>query len=316
MMAHQSLMRKPSGTSGERVLVLCSLGPMFDRVARERSYLLSPDGLNPAADDQLENVWAVVVRSGIAVDGEFLDRMPHLRLIIRAGSGVDNIDQAELALRSIRLRVRKHASARSVAELGMAGLISLARRMPEGTWSLIQRSWRKEQLIGESIATLRVVIWGAGPVGRACARLLAPAVRDVRFLKWPSVPKGFATTSLATALHSADVHFLCLPLRPSTARILDETVLDRVREARPYLVNLGRLELMDPAAVVSVLRQDGLRGVFVDALDSSDVSWVARVLNEQPINFLATPHLGAQRMDVLEALGSWVIAELDRAQTG
>lgn len=298
-----------------RVLVLCALGRPFEDAARGRGFALHPRGLDGLTGVELDEVRALVIRSGVAVDRELLARLPALRHVIRAGSGVDNIDQEELAARSISLVVRKAASADAVAEVALAGLVALARRLPAGAWSLREGRWSKSELVGDALSELRVVVWGAGPVGRACAARLAPVVRDTAFVAWPSA-SDVPSLPRDEALATADAHVLALPLRPATRALFDAQLLGRAAAKRPYLVNIGRLDLMDRDATLAALRGDELRGVYIDAIDPGHVAWAAAALGGEALNLWISPHLGAQRHDVLDALAGWVLDELEKVGLG
>ena len=291
------------------VLVLCSLGDRFEASARRDGFLMRSDGLSDDDLSRLADIRVVVLRSGIALDRPLLDRMPALRHVIRAGSGIDNIDTDALEARSISLTLRKAASAQAVAEIAFAALISLARRMPEGSAALRHGEWAKSRLVGDEISRLDVAIWGAGPVGRACATSLQDQVRSVHFVAWPSAP-DVSTIDRREAIASADVHLLALPLRPTTRSIIDAKLLEAMAPRRPYIINIGRADLMDRDAVIDALGRDRSRGVFLDAIDAHDIEWVRPVTEAGPMNLLVTPHLGAQRADVLDGLGDWVLERL------
>ncbi|CAN5520520.1 hypothetical protein BH24CHL9_BH24CHL9_03710 [soil metagenome] len=297
------------------MLVLCSLGGPFEDTARRRGFALHPNGLDETPEADLEEVRALVIRSGVAVDRAFLARLPALRHVIRAGSGVDNIDQAELAARSISLAVRKAASADAVAEVALAGLASPARRPPLGQGSLRAGRWDKSDLVGDVLAGVRVVVWGAGPVGRACAARLRPLVGNVSFVAWHSA-RDVPSLSRDEAVATADAHVLALPLRQNTRQLFDAELLGQMAAKRPHLINIGRLDLMDREAVLAALRDDGLRGVYIDAIDAGHVAWAAEALAGEPLNLWISPHLGAQRSDVLDTLGGWVLDELEGADLG
>jgi D-3-phosphoglycerate dehydrogenase len=240
-----------------------------------------------------------------------LERLPSLRWVIRAGSGVDNLDLAVMEARGVRLLRNPHLSAQAVAELALGSLIMLTRRVPLAHALIAAGRWAKAELIGESIARIHAVIWGAGAVGRACHTALTPHCASVRFAAWRSVPPELPTVAPEEALHHADAHLLSLPLREDTRNWMGPRTLEQVRGRRPYLVNVGRFELMDLEAVLASLGRNELRGVFIDPIDSEHVPFLPSQLKRSPpMNLLFAQHLGAQRQDVLDAVGDWVLERL------
>lgn len=292
-----------------RLAVLCDLGAEFASWARDRpSVWIGPQSLWP--ERWSAGCEGVVVRSGVCIDQAFLIARPNLRLVVRAGRGVDEIDVAGLAERGIELRIAPAFSARSVAELVLSALVQLARRVPEAQAHLRHGVWAKERAIGESTSELTVAVWGAGPVGRAVAEALIPAVGSVFFVDWPSIDPDLPRRPLEVVAASCDGIVLCLPLRAATRQIVTSAILVSLRR-RPYLLNVGRHELLDFEAVVKALRAGDLRGLYLDAVNERDIAPVVDLLNGPPTNVLVSPHLGGQRSDVLAVLGRWVADQLE-----
>lgn len=267
----------------------------------------------PAADDPLARaVLGVVVRSENRVDAAALDRLPNLQFVLRAGSGTDNLDIPLLVARGVEIVRHPSVAADAVAELASTALTALARRMPIATALLARGHWGKWELVGDDVASLRAVVWGAGPIGLAVGKWLERVCEDVRFARWPSVPDTLPTVATDEAMASADVHLLCLPLRASTVGLFGREAFDRMADRMPYLINIGRLEVMDLASAVERARLGLLRGVFVDPIDEEDVAFVVPLLEGEPANVLLTPHLGAQRADIGAVTMDWVIREVER----
>jgi D-3-phosphoglycerate dehydrogenase / 2-oxoglutarate reductase len=252
----------------------------------------------------------IVVRSSETVDRSMLVAMPALRFVIRAGNGLDNIDVEELHRRNIALIRNPNLSAEAVAELALGGILSLVRRIPEAMGLLRQGTWAKNRLIGESLSQLNVAIWGGGPIGLACYRILRERCAGIRFASWPSLPDEVRHLSVVPDELSltSDIHLMCLPARPETIGLFGEAFIRSVRRCRPYLVNVGRYELLDTAKAIRALKLGHLRGLFIDPINSEDVAELAQLLRgSEDLNVIVTQHLGAQRVDVSAAMGEWVI---------
>ncbi|MFF2044094.1 NAD(P)-dependent oxidoreductase [Kitasatospora sp. NPDC058170] len=263
----------------------------------------------------------VVLRSETALGAAELAELPALTDVVRPGSGTDNIALDVVAARGIRLHRNADVSAEAVAELAVAGLTVLCRRMGLGYRWLLDGTFAKHRLMGESLADQRVVVWGAGPIGRAVHRRLGMLGVPSGFVRHPSVPDGLPVVDPDEATAESDVHVLAVPLRPATRRMVDEAWLARVAPRRPYLVNIGRYELVDQDAVAAALVGDRLRGCYLDPVDAGLAAEVDRFLSAtRDANVFATQHQGAQRSDVRGVLDTWAVQRildvLSRQQSG
>jgi D-3-phosphoglycerate dehydrogenase / 2-oxoglutarate reductase len=290
------------------VLVLCQLGDAALRAMDERFAVIPDARLD---DGSHPGVRGLIVRSGIGVGDDLMARFPDLEFVVRAGSGSDNIDLAAAARRGVAVRRNAGASAGAVAELALASLLALARRLPEGMALARLGVWGKARLVGEPAGGLAVAVWGGGVVGQACGRLLAGCCAAVRFAAWPSLPAELPAGPAEDLPGWADAHVVCLPLRESTRRFVGPAFLRRARARRPYLVNVARYDVLDNAAVAAALLRGELRGVAIDPIDRDhlDDAVACFRLREVAANVQLTPHLGAQRADVMDQVGLWAVGE-------
>ncbi|MFJ4097681.1 NAD(P)-dependent oxidoreductase [Kitasatospora sp. NPDC089913] len=250
----------------------------------------------------------VVLRSEANLGAAELAELPGLTDVVRPGSGTDNIALDVLEARGIRLHRNADVSADAVAELAVAGLTVLCRRMGVGYRWLLDGTFAKHRLMGEPLAAQRVAVWGAGPIGRALHRRLEMLGMDTGFVRHPSLPDGLPVFDRAEAMAEADVHVLAVPLRPTTRRMVDEAWLAGVAARRPYLVNVGRYELIDQDAVAAALQEDRLRGCYLDPVDAGLAAETDRFLAAtRDANVFATQHQGAQRSDVRGVLDAWAV---------
>lgn len=254
---------------------------------------------------------AVVLRSECRLDRSVLDELPRLRHVIRAGSGTDNIDLAELSRRGIMLSRNPAVSAVAVAELALGGLTMLCRRVPLGHAMLRLGLYAKEALIGDELTSLRLVVWGAGPVGQAVARRAREDGMDVRFAAHRSVPRDWPQVPGEVARLEADAHVIALPLHTGTVGMVNGNWLRGTLPRRPYLVDVSRFGITDLAAVEMALMADELRGFYLDPIDARHAKDVSAFLQRvECANVLVTQHQGAQRADVRAELDRWVIETL------
>ncbi|WP_338672587.1 NAD(P)-dependent oxidoreductase [Streptomyces sp. SCSIO 30461] len=254
----------------------------------------------------------VVLRSGVRLGERELDALPRLRHVVRTGSGIDHIDVSALQRRGITLHRNADAGAAAVGEWVLASALALARRIPLGQHALLLGRHEKEACMGVPLGTLAAGVWGAGPVGLAAGRGLAPHVARTAYAAWPSNPPGLRELSQAALMEQSQVHVIALPLRATTRQFIGEEFLTRVSPYRPLLICAGRLETLDVAACLQALADGGLSGLALDPVELEHLPLLAG--STAPLNLLVSPHIGAQRADVRGALDRWAI-DLLRAIT-
>jgi D-3-phosphoglycerate dehydrogenase len=258
----------------------------------------------------------LVVRSNVRLTGDLVGRLPRLRLVMRAGSGLDNLPLAELRRCGVAVvAVGGGPSAPAVAELAAQSTVALLRRVPVATAELAAGRWAKDRCVGEEIAGAVVAVWGAGPVGRATERLLSGMGARAYFVAHPGTPPGAPTMAKDRLVATARVHVFALPLRPDTRHVVERAMLDRLRPARPHLVNVGRWDLFDMPAVVAALHRDELSGVAVDPVDREHMPAAAELVARwadpvRPLNLQLLPHLGATTVETHRRVASAVIDTL------
>ncbi|MEU6233048.1 NAD(P)-dependent oxidoreductase [Kitasatospora sp. NPDC047058] len=258
------------------------------------------DGSEPVHD----TTEIVVLRSGVRLGAEQLQYFPALRHVIRAGSGLDGLDLPELARRGISVHRNPLPAAASVAQWALAAVLSLGRRIPLGQSALAAGVHFKAGCVTRPLAEARLAIWGAGPIGQACEVALAPHVGDIAYAARPSIPDGTRQLPAAALADWADIHLVALPATPENQGRFGADFLAAARERRPMLVCVGRLATLDVAACLEALDDGDLAGLALDPVEREDMRLLPR--GGPPRNFIATPHIGAQRTDVRDQLDDWV----------
>ncbi|MFK0154289.1 NAD(P)-dependent oxidoreductase [Streptomyces sp. NPDC090493] len=262
-----------------------------------------------SADPQLAaRAEVLVLRSGHRLDAWQLAQWPRLRHVIRAGSGLDGIDVHGLAARGVTVHRNPEPAAEAVAEWTLAALLALARRIPYGHAALLEGRHAKRHCLAPPVSRMRTAIWGAGPVGRACATALAPHVAEIAFAARRRLPDTLPQRP-GTALPTwADAHIVALPLTEENSGMFGTEFLTSVRERCPLLICVGRLGTLDVPACLRALADGGLAGLALDPVEESDLPlWPGEAM-PGPLNLIATPHIGAQRHDVRAVLDGWAAA--------
>ncbi|MDT0453760.1 NAD(P)-dependent oxidoreductase [Streptomyces hesseae] len=257
----------------------------------------------------------IVLRSGLRLGRSELGALPSLRHVIRAGSGLDGIDTGLLAERGISVHRNPGASAPAVGEWCLTALLSLARRIPLGARGIDRGEHLKAACMSSvPVSTMNVAVWGAGPVGRACADALAPHVAHTVFAARPSIGQDLAQMPAEDLPGWADAHVVAVPHTIANTALVSTDFLRDSAARKPLLIVVGRLATVDITACLRALDTGLLSGLAVDPVEASDIHHFPS--GPKPVNLLVTPHIGAQRGDVRERLDAWVTETARALLTG
>jgi D-3-phosphoglycerate dehydrogenase len=259
-----------------------------------------PDGL-PAA---LANADALVVRSAVQVDDALMEKAPKLRVIGRAGVGVDNIDAEAATRRGIVVMNTPGANAVAVAELTIGLMLALARKVPAANSTMHAGKWEKKSLQGSELRGKTLGILGLGRIGLEVARrargfgleiigsdpFVSAAVARENGIRLVTVDELFAGSDYLT-LH--------VGLTPQTADVINAKTLATMKKG-VRIINCARGELIDDAALVEALKSGQVAGAALD------------VFREEPLknsayaeldNVILTPHIAGSTGEAQEAVG-------------
>jgi D-3-phosphoglycerate dehydrogenase len=247
---------------------------------------------------------ALIVRGATKVTAQVLEGAPSLRVVVRAGTGLDNVDQDAARARGIRVSNTPAANAVSVAELVFGLLIALERRIVEASRSLREGRWEKSAGNSRELAGRRLSLIGFGRIGREVARRAAAfdmpvAAYDPLLPAWPEEFARVPRVSLEEALARADVLSLHVPLTAETRGLIGERQLEAL-PAGAVLVNAARGGLVDETALEAALASGHLRGAALDVFAAEPPGRLA--LLERP-DVIATPHLGASTLEAQRRAG-------------
>jgi phosphoglycerate dehydrogenase-like enzyme/thymidylate kinase len=269
-----------------------------------------------AAGDRLKALVAdrevLVFRSGVTIDADLMGRAPDLKLLIRAGSGLDNLDLGYAAQRGIRLMRIPEPGARAVAELSFGLMLGLARQILLADQALRQGRWLKNDLEGHLLGGKTLGILGAGNIGSLVGRMAA--AWDMRVLACVAHPtperaaefarQGMRLTSLDEMLADADFLSVHVPLSDATRNLVDAGTLARMKRGS-FIVNLARGGVVNEAALLSALQSGHLRGAGLDVHEQEGPGRVSPLAGLA--NVLLTPHIGASTVDTQRAIGERVL---------
>jgi phosphoglycerate dehydrogenase-like enzyme len=262
---------------------------------------------------------AIVFRSGVSISSEVLAAATDLRLLVRAGSGLDNLDLEQVRRRGIDLRRVPGPGAQAVAELTFGLMISLARGIALGDRLLRQGHWAKSELIGYNLTGKTLGIVGLGSIGSRVAALgSAWGMHPVGVVDSPSpertaefAARGIELTDLDGVLAVADFLTIHVPLSDRTRGMIGAAELARIKPGA-FLINVARGGVVDEAALFVELQPGGrLRGAGLDVHVNEGEGKVSPLATLP--NVVLTPHIGATTVDAQREIGREVVAIVDAA---
>lgn len=266
---------------------------------------------HPAGDPGLADCEALILRSGVELSEEVLRQAPELRLVVRAGSGLDNVDLAYLEGRGIRLVRVPGPGARAVAELTFGLMLAVTRRIAEADRQMRLGMWRKTQLAGPLLEGSTLGVVGVGRIGTIVGQLgvawgmtaigCGQGPRDV--LAGQSAT-GIQQTSFDNCVAEADVLSLHVPLTPSTRHLVDAEVLSRLKPSA-VVINTARGGVLDEYALYSALKYGRIAGAGLDVHERESDGTVPRLA--ELANVVLTPHIGAMASESQRRIGERVV---------
>ncbi len=255
--------------------------------------VVSPDPNAPPAD--LRDVVAIVTRGRGRIRADLIDRCPSLRVIARAGAGLDNLDTGHAAARGIPVVFSPGSNTRTVAEhtIGLVldvvrGITRTARQVAAGGWER-RSGYQCDELHG-----LRLCVVGHGAIGSRVAVLAHAFGMDVVVAAHGGRSGGascpWPVLQLEEALATADVVSLHVPLTPTTHGMMDARRI-RAMKRGAFLVNTARGEVIDQGALVAALQDGHLGGCAADVLATEPPAPSDVLL--QFDNVVLTPHVAS-----------------------
>ena len=259
-----------------------------------------PDGL-PAA---LAEADALVVRSAVQVDDALMAHAPKLRVIGRAGVGVDNIDAEAATRRGIVVMNTPGANAVAVAELTIGLMIALARKLPAANTTMHAGKWEKKNLQGAELRGKTLGILGLGRIGLDVARRARGFGMEILGTD-PFVSaavareNGITVVPIEELFAKADYLTLHVGLTPQTHGIINAKTLATMKKG-VRIVNCARGELVVEADLVAALQSGHVAGAALDV-------FTVEPPKESPYfaldNVILTPHIAGSTAEAQEAVG-------------
>jgi D-3-phosphoglycerate dehydrogenase len=247
---------------------------------------------------------AIVVRSATKITPDIIAAAPRLRAIARAGTGVDNVNVEAASARGIVVMNAPGANSISVAELALAQILALARKLPAADASMKQGIWDKKSFLGEEIRGKVLGLAGLGRIGQEVARRaqafeMTVIAHDPFISAQVASDLGIELVTLDELCARADYLSLHMPSTPQTKRTFNADRLARCKQGLK-IVNTARGDLIDEAALVAALESGHLGGAALDVYDAEPTK--DHTL-QKLAKVVASPHIAASTREGQELVG-------------
>ena len=255
---------------------------------------------------------AVVVRSATKIRADVLDEKSSVKVIGRAGIGVDNIDVSRATELGVVVLNTPDANAKTTAELAVAHIFSLSRNLTLADASVRAGTWERSRFTGTEIAGKTVGVVGYGTIGRMVAEIcraigLAVLVHDPFVADSVIDGDGHAPSALAKLLKSSDYVTIHTPGSKETMGLIGAKELGMMKKSA-YVIQCARGGIVDEGALAKELKSGGIAGAAVDVFTTEPVA-PDNVLLKAP-NVAFTPHLGASTAEAQRATGLAIARQL------
>jgi D-3-phosphoglycerate dehydrogenase len=260
---------------------------------------------------------ALLVRSATNVDAEVLTAAPKLKIVARAGVGLDNVDVDTATERGVLVVNAPTSNIHSAAEHALALLLSAARQIPAADASLREHAWKRSSFSGTEIFGKTVGVVGLGRIGQLVAqRLAAFGAHIVAYDPYVSPARaaqlGIELLTLDELLVRADFISVHLPKTPETAGLIDKEALAKTKPG-VIIVNAARGGLVDEAALAEAVTSGHVRAAGIDVFTSEPCT--DSPLFDLP-QVVVTPHLGASTTEAQDRAGTDVAESVKLALAG
>ena len=296
-----------------KVLISDKLSPAAVDIFRQRGIETTfKPGLSPADLRAIIGEYdGLAIRSATKVTRELLDAAPNLKVVGRAGIGVDNVDVKSATARGVIVMNTPFGNTITTAEHAIAMMFALARQIPEASASTRAGKWEKNRFMGVELTGKTLGLIGCGNIGSIVAeRAVALKMKVVAYDPYLSDKKaldlGVEKADLDTLLSRADFITLHTPLIDATRNIISREAIAKTRKG-VRIINCARGGLVDEVALAEALKSGHVAGAALDVFETEPAT-------DSPLfaleNVVCTPHLGAATAEAQENVALQVAEQM------
>jgi len=279
---------------------------------------ISPDISYEELKGKVRNYDVLVVRSRTKVTREIIEAGEKLKVVGRAGAGIDNIDVEAAKEKGVKVLNTPEAPAIAVAELTIGLLLSLARQIPRADSSMKEGRWAKKEFKGWQLNGKTFGVIGLGHIGEKVARLAKAFGMKILITKRTPPPPEILREleaefiPLDELLKRSDIVSLHVPLTSQTYHMIGEREIQLMKDGA-FIINTSRGAVVDEKALFKALKSGKLGGAALDVYEVEPPEDYS--LMKLP-NVVCTPHIGAQTVEAQRAaatlLAQKIVNELKR----
>ncbi len=278
------------------------------RMKQDHDVVVALDAPPETLKELIRDREVLIFRSGVSISGDLMACAPDLKLLIRAGSGTDNLDLAYVRQKGLELVRIPEPGARAVAEMTFGLMLALSRRLFEADHGLREGHWLKHHITGYLLANKTLGIVGVGNIGSTVARMgVAWDMNVIGCVEHPSTGRAadfeshcVRLTDFEEVISSADYVSVHVPLKDSTRNLIDAAAIAKMKPGA-FLVNIARGNVVDEQALRRALVEGRLGGAALD-VHSAEGEGKISPLADLP-NVILTPHIGAATVDTQREIG-------------
>ncbi len=245
----------------------------------------------------------IVIRSATKVKGDLLANAKNLKVVGRAGIGLDNVDLKTCKERGIVVRNTPNATTDTVAELALAFMFALAKPIVKATNSLRKGEWAKKQLKGTELLGKTLGIVGCGRIGSALARKCHAIGMKIVGCDVVEIHEACVDQcEMNDVFANADFISLHLPLLESTKHIINADTIAQMKDG-VYIINCARGGTLDEGAAYDAIKSGKVAGLALDVWEKEPIELESSKKLLELEQVIGSPHIGAQTKEGQERAG-------------
>jgi D-3-phosphoglycerate dehydrogenase len=295
-----------------KVLISDTLGESGKALLRQYAEVADKAGISPEGlEKEIHAYHALIVRGRTKVTQAVFEAGKNLKVVGRAGVGVDNIDLAAAQTAGVTVVNAPTATTAAVAEHTFALMLALFRNIPRADTTMKAGQWEKKALKGSELGGKTLGIIGMGRIGSAVAQIAGAFGMTVIGCD-PHIPedsvreKGAIPQCLEDTLTHSDIITIHVPLLPETRGLIDEEIIGSMKPG-VTLISTARGGIIDEAALLKGLESGQMAGAALDVFADEPPGLTRLVAHP---NLIATPHIGAQTFEAQERAAVHIAEEI------
>jgi D-3-phosphoglycerate dehydrogenase len=256
---------------------------------------------------------AIIVRSATKVTADVINAGKNLKVVGRAGVGLDNVDRKAADARGIKVVNTPAATSVTVAELALGHMLACARSIPQATQSLREGKWEKKAFKGTELFGKTLGLIGSGRIGTELGkRAIAMGMNVLVFDPFIKEPLAGKQVEFPEMLKNADYISLHVPKTEKTAHIINKESIAQMKKG-VVIINCARGGVVDEEALYEALKSGQVGAAALDVYESEPLKEFK--LYSLP-NVIGTPHVGAQTKEGQERAGIGIAEEVRKVLLG